>query len=149
MPYLRITCPETSAQRRRAIAARLTDAVNDIFWNPRSGLSRDDLRERTTVHFLPYGPETLFIGGRIPAERAAPDVTVELSDWSMPVRMQRRIARELTPILARLFDVIPGDEDNVNLRFHSYRPTDFAVGGRLLSDIVPAVPRILKRVLSR
>jgi phenylpyruvate tautomerase PptA (4-oxalocrotonate tautomerase family) len=149
VPYLRVTCPEISAERRRIVARRLTEAVNDIFWNPRSGLTRDELRERTTVHFLPYGEDTLFIGGRTPAERAVPDITVELSDWSMPVRMQRRIAREFTPVLAQLFNITTADLDNINIRFHSYPPTDFAVGGKLLSDIIPAAGRVLKRWLSR
>jgi hypothetical protein len=52
MPYLRLTCPEVPPERRRAIAARLTEAVNQVFWNRRSGMSRDDLRERTTGALL-------------------------------------------------------------------------------------------------
>jgi hypothetical protein len=37
--------------------------------------------------------------------------------------------------------------DSVNVRFHSYPPTDFAVGGRLLSARVPRVVRLAKRLL--
>ncbi|HLH03542.1 MAG TPA: hypothetical protein VKX25_12275 [Bryobacteraceae bacterium] len=146
MPYLRITCPELPDERRRAIAKRLTEAINDLFFHPRGGPTREELRERTTVHFTPYRPNELFIGARTPEERGAMDLTVELSDWSMSVRRQRRIARELTPLLAELFNIPATARDGINIRFHPYPATDFAVGGRLLSDLVPWVGRLMKRV---
>jgi hypothetical protein len=64
----------------------------------------------------------------------------------MSVKQQRRIAKRLTPLLAELFDIAPNGLDGINIRFHSYPPTDFAVGGRLLSDIVPLVGRLMKRL---
>ncbi|MBV8844832.1 MAG: hypothetical protein JO307_18655 [Bryobacterales bacterium] len=135
--------------RRRPIAEQLTAAVNDLFFDPRARVTREELRERTTVHFAAYRENELFIGARTPVERNAVDVTVEISDWSMSVKQQRRIAQDLTPLLARLFDVPPAGLDGINIRFHPYPPTDFAVGGRLLSDIVPLVGRIMKRLASR
>lgn len=36
--------------------------------------------------------------------------------------------------------------ENVNLRFHSYPPAAFAVGGRLLSDRVPLIGQVMKRL---
>ncbi len=149
MPYLRITCPDIPCQRRRAIAEQLTAAVNDLFFNPRARLTREELRERTTVHFVAYRENELFIGARTPEERNAIDLTVELSDWSMSVKQQRRIAQRLTPLLAELFNIPPTRLDGVNIRFHPYPPTDFAVGGRLLSDIVPLIGRMMKRLASR
>lgn len=146
MPYLRLTCPELPADRYAAIAAALTDAVNDLFFNPRGRLTREELRERTTVHFVAYRAGELYIGGRTPAERGHPDVTIELSDWSMSVGQQRRVAAQLTPLVASLFDVPAGAADNVNFRFHSYPPTDFAVGGHLLSDLVPYAGQLAKRL---
>jgi phenylpyruvate tautomerase PptA (4-oxalocrotonate tautomerase family) len=146
MPYLRITCPALDRAARSRIAERLTDSINDLFYNPRARLSRQELRERTTVHFTPYADAELFIGARTPAERGTPDVTVELSDWSMSVRQQRKVARDLTPVLAELFGVPPTGIDNINMRFHSYPPTDFSVGGRLLSDLVPRIGRLFKRL---
>jgi len=148
MPYLRITCPELLDNRRRAIAERLTAAINDLFFIPHARLTREELRERTTVHFTPYRESELFIGGKTPGERSANDVTVELSDWSMSAKQQRRIARYLTPLLGELFDVPPTRLDGINIRFHPYPPTDFAVGGRLLSDIVPLMGRFMKRFAS-
>jgi len=146
MPYLRVTCPELSPERRRIIATRLTDAVNDLFFNPRARLTREELRERTTIHFAPYREADLFIGGRTPQERGEIDLTVELSDWSMSARRQRKVARALTPLLGELFSIPPERKDGISIRFHPYPPTDFAVGGRLLSEIVPLTGRLMKQL---
>jgi len=146
MPYLRITCPELSDDRRRGIAGRLTDAVNDLLFEPRGRLMRDELRERTTVHFAPYAPGELFIGARTPEARGARDITLELSDWNMSARQRRRLARGLTPVLAEVFDVPASGWDGINIRFHPYRPSEFAVGGRLLSDLVPPIGQLLRRL---
>jgi phenylpyruvate tautomerase PptA (4-oxalocrotonate tautomerase family) len=62
----------------------------------------------------------------------------------MSVRQQRRVAARLTPLLADLFGA---ERDAINVRFHPYPPTDFAVGGRLLSARVPRVARLAKRIL--
>jgi phenylpyruvate tautomerase PptA (4-oxalocrotonate tautomerase family) len=146
MPYLRITCPPLSEERRRAVAADLTALINDLLYSPRGRLTREELRERTTVHFVPYSDGELFIGGRTPTERGARDLTVEISDWNMSVRQQRRIAADLTPQLARLWAIPASQLDNINVRFHSYPPTDFAVGGRLLADLVPRIGQIFRRL---
>lgn len=147
MPYLRITCPEMEPERRYAIAQALTDFLAQLFWQPRAGLSVQQLRERTTIHFVPYREGELFIAGQAPAPGT--DLTVELSDWNMPVRQQRRIARELTPMLMRLFQIPTDRLEGVNIRFHPYPPTDFAVGGKLLADRIPWIGRWMKRMASR
>lgn len=67
----------------------------------------------------------------------------------MSVKQQRRIAQRLTPVLAELFDVPPAGLDRINIRFNPYQPTDFAVDGRLLSDVVPLIGRVMKRFGSR
>jgi hypothetical protein len=66
MLYLRITCSELPASRRREIAQHLTDEINDLFYTPRAPVSREELRERTTVHFTPYSENEMFIGARTP-----------------------------------------------------------------------------------
>lgn len=141
MPYLRITCPALPTEKRREVAAALTDAVVELF-TPRRGPSASDIRERTTVQVTAYQDDELFIGGE-PATAGRPDVTVELSDWSMSSRTQARVAAALTPLLRSLFGA---ETDAVNVRFHSYPPTDFAVGGQLLSARIPRVARLAKRV---
>ncbi|MBV9577547.1 MAG: hypothetical protein JO057_03035 [Chloroflexi bacterium] len=144
MPYLRITCPELSRERRQAIASRLTDVMNDLLFEPRGRLTRQDLRDRTTVHFASYAPGDLFVGARTPEDRGARDITLELSDWNMSARQRRRLARGLTPVLAELFEIREFAWSGINIRFHAYRPSEFAVGGYLLSELVPPVGQLLR-----
>ena len=54
MPYLRLTCAELPDEQKHEIAVQLTDEINQLFFNPRGGPSKEELRERTTVHFTPY-----------------------------------------------------------------------------------------------
>ena len=143
MPYMKLTCPELDAAARVRIAKALTDAVVDL--NASAHVKPEELREHCTVHFTPYSPDGLAIGGRMIGERPHADVTMEYSDWAMSPRRQRRLARELTQVLANLFH-LENQLENVNIRFHPYPPTDFAVGGRLLADIVPLVGRVMKRL---
>lgn len=49
-------------------------------------------------------------------------------------------------MLAKLFDIPSAKAENINIRFHSYPPSDFAVGGRLLVDAVPRIGRLFKRL---
>ena len=83
------------------------------------------------------------MGGQ-PSDETRPDVAVEVSDWSMSRRQQERVAERLTPVLAELFGARANE---VNVRFHAYPPTDFAVGGRLLSQRVPRAARIANKLL--
>ncbi len=146
MPYLRVSCPELGTAQYATIASEFTNMVNDLFYNPKARLTREELRERTTVHFIPYKEGEFYIGAKTPAQRGHPDITIELSDWFMSVRQQRKIAAQMTPFVAKLFAVSPADFDNINFRFHSYPPTDFAVGGKLLSDMIPYIGRVAKRL---
>ncbi len=147
MPYLRLVCPALPLETRRMIAQRLTDELVRLFWEPKSGQSEATVRGHTTVHFMPFEDGELFIGGQTPTERGALDITAELSDWNMSVKKQRRVAQVLTPVLAEVFGA--ADLEGVNLRFHSYPPTDFSVGGALLSDRVPKVGQVMKKIMDR
>jgi phenylpyruvate tautomerase PptA (4-oxalocrotonate tautomerase family) len=143
MPYFRITCPELRPEKMRAVATRLTDEASRLFANPH--VTSEELRSRTTVQFVSYSDDQLFIGGQTPVERQSADVTLEVSDWGMSVKQQAKVASALTPVVAELFEI--ANLDNINFRFHSYPPTDFAVGGRLLSQTIPAIATIRKRLL--
>jgi phenylpyruvate tautomerase PptA (4-oxalocrotonate tautomerase family) len=134
MPYLGITSQSLPASARCAIAGRLTDTIVDLFFNPRSPLARIDLRERTTVHFTPYGDDELFIDGRTPQQREAPDVPMELSRLVDAGASPTQGRTRLTPVVMELFGIEKSDADAVNIRFHSYPPSDFAAGGQLLCD---------------
>ena len=54
------------------------------------------------------------------------------------------MAARLSPLLVELLGAEP---ESVNVRFHSYPPTDFAVGGRLLADLVPRPAQWAERLL--
>ena len=71
MPYLRVTAPRVAADRRRAIGTHFTDAVVGLFTPPR-GPTADEVRQRTTVHFIEYGEDKIFIGGGRPPNAARP-----------------------------------------------------------------------------
>jgi phenylpyruvate tautomerase PptA (4-oxalocrotonate tautomerase family) len=146
MPYMKLTSPELSVEHREVVARELTETIVRLM-TPKNGrgLSPDELRERCTVHFTPYEPTTMAIGGRLMRDRGEQDVTMEFSDWGMTPRMQRRLAGELTPVLARLFGM-EQQLDHVNIRFHPFPPTDFAVGGKLLADLIPKIGQIMKRL---
>ncbi|KAA6459559.1 hypothetical protein DYQ86_15660 [Acidobacteria bacterium AB60] len=146
MPYLRITCPEQALEWKRRIAEPLTAEINELFFNPRAPVTREELRERTTIHFVSYRSGELFIGARTPDDRGTPDITIEVSDWSMSARQQRRIARELTRVVTEVFGLKNLSLDNINVRFHPYPPKDFAVGGVLLSDRISLIGRIMKKL---
>lgn len=143
---MKLTTPEVSLERRQIIAHELTETVVRAM-TPKNerGLTASELRERCTVHFTPYEPTTMAIGGKLMSDRGDGDVTMEFSDWGMGPRLQRRLARELTPVLTKLFGM-EAAPDHVNIRFHPYPPTDFAVGGKLLSELIPAIGRVMKRV---
>jgi phenylpyruvate tautomerase PptA (4-oxalocrotonate tautomerase family) len=111
MPYLRLTCPSLPAARGRQIAAELTDLLVDLF-TPQRGPSQEEMRSRSTVHFTSYNPDELFVGGRA-AGPDQPDVTAEISDWSMSRRQQAQVAARPTPVLSSLFDA---ESDAMNVR---------------------------------
>ncbi|MEZ0364461.1 4-oxalocrotonate tautomerase family protein [Mycobacterium sp. pUA109] len=147
MPYLRLTSPPIDAEHRRRLAVELTDLVVRLLTPPpgRGRPTADDMRARTTVHFTPYDPDGLAVGRTMLADTGGRDVTVEFSDWGLSLRRQQVIAREITNLLARLLDL--GDDlDAVNVRFHRYRPRDFAVGGVLLAQRIPVAARVAKRL---
>jgi hypothetical protein len=71
----------------------------------------------------------------------------KISDWNMSARQKRRVARRLTPLIAELFAIPNTCLDEINICFHPYPPKDFAVGRRLLADIIPRMARAAKRLL--
>jgi hypothetical protein len=143
MPYLKLTCPLIDVAKRENIARVLTDEVVRLNLSPY--VPNDPLREHCTIHFTPYEPDGMAIGGVLMRDRPIADVTVEYSDWSLSRRKQRRIARALTKVLADLFEM-QGEQDAINIRFHPYPPTDFAVGGMLLAERIPLIGRLMKRL---
>jgi phenylpyruvate tautomerase PptA (4-oxalocrotonate tautomerase family) len=71
MPYLRISCPTLETDKYAAIALTLTNAINDLFYHPKARLTREELREKTTVHFVPYREGEFYIGAKTPSQKRA------------------------------------------------------------------------------
>ncbi len=143
MPYLKVTCPRIDAQKREEIAREITAEV--VRLNPSRFVPPEQMRERCTVHFTPYEPDRMAIGGVLMRDRHHADVTVEYSDWSLSRRKQKRIAKRLTSVVAEIFKM-HDQLDSINIRFHPYPPSDFSVGGLLLSERVPWIGRLMKRL---
>ncbi len=146
MTTMRLTAPPLSPEEHEKIARELTEAVVRLMSNAGGRwFTTDEIRERCMVHFTHYEPHTLAIGGKLMRERQGRHVFLELSDWGLNVRQQRKIAQTLTPLLARLYGM-EADGERVAIHFHPYAPTDFALGGKLLADRIPWVGQIMKRI---
>jgi hypothetical protein len=65
---------------KRACYAGLDSVTLRNEVHPLARLTREELHERTTIHFTPYADNELCIGGRSPRERGVADITAELSD---------------------------------------------------------------------
>jgi len=129
MPYLRLTLPETTVDKKREIAAELTSAVTRALVLP------DEARDWTTVQFLPYSAEDFAVGGKLAADGGAIDYHLEISDRSLTQPMRERIVAEVTPLLVRLLGLKDDERFKVNILFHSYSLDDLAIGGYFLRDI--------------
>jgi hypothetical protein len=78
MPYLKLTTPSLSEADRERVARELTEAVVRLMTPANGrGLSADELRERCTVHFTPYEPTSLAIGGILMRDRPHQDYTAK------------------------------------------------------------------------
>ena len=68
MPYLKITCPDLPAEKYAAIAQPLTNEVNDLYFNSKARVTREELRAKTTIHLAPYQNGELYVGAQTPAQ---------------------------------------------------------------------------------
>ena len=149
MPYMKLSTPDVTPQDRERIARELTEAMVHVMTRRYGrGFTPGELRERCTVHFTPYEPATMAVGGRLMQNRDEQNVTMEFSDCGMTTRLQARLARELTPLLGQLF-CMDAHLERVRIRFHPYPPTDFAVGGRLLSAVAPRLGQLMQHLAVR
>jgi phenylpyruvate tautomerase PptA (4-oxalocrotonate tautomerase family) len=140
MPFMKLISPPLRAADAERLARDLTEAVVQLLQRPLGPYaSAEELRRHSTIQFAPYQPGTITVGG----EREHQLVVLEYSDWGLNLRRQRRLARELTPLIARFFD---GQTDQVEIRFHHYQPSDRAIGGELLVDKIPWIGRMVKKL---
>lgn len=129
MPYLRLYSPELSVEQKRSIARELTDGVLRALHLP------EQARSWTTVHFMPFQPEDMAIGGELVLDTGQPDYHLEIVDRALSRDKKSALNRDLTPLLARLLGVPDDQRNRIHLIFRSYEPHDMAIGGRFFDEM--------------
>jgi hypothetical protein len=69
----------------------------------------------------------------------------KISDSNISVRLRKKVACKPTPVSADRLSVPVDQMDRIHIRFPRYPPTDFAVWGRVLSELVSFDARVMKR----
>lgn len=129
MPYLRLHSPEMTREKKRDVARALTDAVQKALHLP------PQLRHETLVHFMPYDPENIAVGGDLIADKPEESVCRLLVVGILTAERRIALNRELTPLLACLFGILPEQARRIQIHFHRVEPHDYSVGGRFYEDI--------------
>ncbi|GAC1645909.1 MAG: hypothetical protein NVS9B15_03670 [Acidobacteriaceae bacterium] len=129
MPYLRLCSPALSIELKRKLAFQLTEAVLECF-----GLD-EEVRHRTTIHFDSFEPQDMAVGGELVSDGSAPDYTLEITERELTEKQKRAALKSLLPVLMKNFGLRKEQSWKVNIRFNSYRPSDFAVGGTFLDEV--------------
>ena len=134
MPYLRLYSPSLSIELKRKLAFQLTEALLNAL-----GLD-DTYRHRTMIHFAPFHPDDIAVGGELISDGGAPDYLLEITERSLSGAQKSAAVNALVPVLMKNFGLRKEQSWKVNIRFESYEPSDFAVGGNFLDDVEPNNP---------
>jgi phenylpyruvate tautomerase PptA (4-oxalocrotonate tautomerase family) len=130
MPYIRIFMPETGVDAKRAAATVLTDAVQRALQIP------DEARDWTTVHFIPYRPEDLAVGGTLGVDGTPSEYYIDYIDMDINQRAKDELAKGLTAALAESLGLSQKDYGRINFRFQGVSPDDIAMGGRFVRSLL-------------
>lgn len=121
MPYLRLSTLALDDETKRRLIRDLTDTTRAIM--------PDEPPERTTIHFTPYAPEDVAVGGVLVAEGTAPTIELEISADEVDDKTWVKLSRRLTDVLV---DALAGDPQRsyqVNVKLNSFdRATYSAIG---------------------
>lgn len=129
MPYLRLYSPSLSIELKRKLAIELTEAAL-------TGLDYDDeARQRTTIHFVAIEPDDIAVAGELISDGGSPDYTLELTERHLNHDKKHAVVKTLLPVLMRNFGLRKEQRWKVNIKFNSYQPEDFAVGGTFLNEL--------------
>jgi phenylpyruvate tautomerase PptA (4-oxalocrotonate tautomerase family) len=143
MPYLRLYCPELPVKQKKLIARELTNATM------RSLKLAKDYRNRCMVRFIPIELEDMAIDGKLLSESGEPDYHLEVSYRSLRDQQKQAFVQEVTPLLAKLLNlkqqswlarllrITDPPLFRISILFREHSDDNFAVGGRLLSEITP------------
>lgn len=129
MPGLRFYSPELPVEEKRIIAKELTEAV------VRSLNLHEEGRYWTLVHFMPFKLEDFAIGGTLVADSQNPCYYLEITERDLTPEKKETLVRELTRVLANLFNLGPDQLYKINIIFLEYKPEDMAREGRFLSQM--------------
>lgn len=129
MPHLRLQSPALSAELKRKLAFQLTDAVI-------AGLCMDDsCRQRTTIRFDAVNAEDLAVAGELLSEGGAPDYLLEITDLALSDAQKHAAVKAIVPVLMQNFGLRKEQAWKINIRFHCYQASDYAVGGTFLDEV--------------
>lgn len=149
MPYMRLYSPELSLAQKQRIARELTELVVNLMTPANGrGLSKEEMRSRCTVHFMPWNGDDFAIGGVLMSEKHESDFTLEFSDWGLNRRKERRLARQITLLLAKILELETSSLDQLNIKFNPYPPHEFFVAGKSLAERIPLIGRVIKKITS-
>jgi len=144
MPLLRFHSTELSLDQRRMVARELTDAM------ARARRLEGPERDWCTVHFMPFAPDEVAIGGTLIADGKVPEFWLELSDHGLGRRDKRRLVKALTGAVVRAFDLPPEERYRISIVFRDYDAGDLAIGGTFVNEMwKQAVEAFYRRVLRR
>jgi len=128
MSYLRIYTPELPVDLKRQIAKEVTDALVRSLELP------EDYRLHTTIHFIPFRPEDMAVGGELAVDNDELHYQVEVYDRYLMPPKKRVMAAELTAVLGRLLGLGSEKLGNIYVRFCEYALDDLSIGGIFLNQ---------------
>ena len=131
MPYLRLYSPEMTREQKRETARLLTDAFQKALHLPLQA------RSEIIVHFMPYHPDNMAMGGALLSDTPDKIVCRLLIVGLLTPEKRKALNRELTPLLACLLNIPQEQARQVQILFHSIEPNDLSIGGRFYEDIHP------------
>ncbi|HEX5437722.1 MAG TPA: hypothetical protein VFW98_11220 [Gemmatimonadaceae bacterium] len=128
MPYLCLYSAELPLERKRELAAKLTDELVATLPHP------EVHRARTTIHFVATDASNVAVGGRLASDGGATDLRVDISDRHLTLERRVLLAHDLTKLLAEYFRLPDEERRCIKILFREYGEDDLAVGGHLLSQ---------------
>ncbi len=100
----------------------------------------EEARNWTTLQFNAFSLEDMVIGDELLSEHndKAADYHILISERNLDEKKKKALVDKLTPLFARIFNLTEENEEQlskINIMISRYDPTDFAVGGKFVSEI--------------
>ncbi len=121
MAYLRISSLPLDDSTKRRLVDELTAVAERIIPGQR--------REWTTVHFTPYQPGDLAIGGRFVTDHSFADTHLEIATPAIDEETWEALRSELSEVLAATLGTPVHGRWHLNVQLHTYNAQDSADAG--------------------